>query len=69
MTPSSTHCSKGARTPDDLQGGAEAPHLVPWKPGCELAPYVDTNPAAVQLCQDILKGTVAEFPSISVSET
>ena len=59
------HDSVGA---DGQAAGAEAPALVPWKPGHELPPFTSSNPAVFQLLQNILSGTAGELPSIVVSE-
>ena len=39
-----------------------------WKPGVELPPFFLANSAAVELCQSILAGRVAELPHVIVSE-
>lgn len=51
--------------------GAGSPRLVTdtrWKIGLETPTLLQSNPAAVELCQSILDGTAVELPPLAVSE-
>ena len=39
-----------------------------WKRGIQVPPFCLGNAAAVQLCESILAGTIANLPNIIVSE-
>ena len=59
---------------DDLGGaagqssGGHAHSVVSWVPGEEAPPFTIDNPAAVNLCVQIILGTAGSLPAIIVSE-
>jgi len=59
---------------DDLGGaagqssGGHAHSVVSWEPGEDLPPFSIDNPAAVNLCVQIISGVVGDLPAIIVSE-
>ena len=48
--------------------GGHAHSVVSWVPGEELPPFTIDNPAAVDLCLQIILGTAVNLPAIIVSE-
>jgi hypothetical protein len=59
---------------DDLGGAAGQSNdpcshsAIQWTPGEEAPPFSIDNPAAVNLCVQIISGTVGDLPAIIVSE-
>ena len=58
----------GSNRDDDATNDAQAPDWIRWKRGVELPPFTNTNPAAVQLCLQIVHGTTQHVPKIDISE-
>ena len=69
-------CGTVAPTDEDHEfGGAagqspvsDAHSAISWVPGEELPPFTIDNPAAVQLCVQIISGAPGDLPAIIVSE-